>query len=256
MSYPPNSYGGGYIEPSSGATFYALAVAPGGCPFPAYESTSVFYDENECVVVSLDDLHDLKPLFSGGGDALACNGFGPTRVDTEICTGTVMSAPDTFIFHGPDATFSLPETCSLFYEEFVPEYNKYRCDGGSVIRTVQGGGGCSWNGTELSCTCIPKYAPEPCESVLGPPPALTEEESSGPSDVPEDIPSNSSSTTSDASNTSTDDTDVSEDFPSNSSSNSSTVCSSNSFRPTAHTAKPALLFATMALGAVVASGFL
>jgi hypothetical protein len=87
-----------------------------------------------------------------------------------------------------------------------------------VVRTVEQGGGCSWNGTELSCDCVPKYAPEPCESVLGPPPSFT----------------------SSASNAGT----------------VFARSSSDSFGPAAHTAKAALRFATVsALGAVVVSVF-
>jgi hypothetical protein len=114
-----DSYGGGRIETSSGATFYAIAVAPGGCPFPTYNG----YDGNLCAVVSFENLKELG--VSGGGNVLACgtspssySGLGGyTRVEAEICTGTVMWAPDTFLFHGPEATFYLPETCTLFEED-------------------------------------------------------------------------------------------------------------------------------------------
>jgi hypothetical protein len=171
-------YLAGTIEPSSGATFYAVGVAPGGCPYviqePKIGTFGVLTDakapgnEDLCIAASFDDL---SPLTSGGGDAIACGATlgGPTFIYSDKCTGILFSAPDTFIYQGHfEATAHVPETCTLFAEGYVGWDNTYQCDGGSVVRTVQADGGCSWNGTELSCDCVPKYAPEPCESALGP----------------------------------------------------------------------------------------
>jgi hypothetical protein len=69
-------YLAGGIEPSSGATFYVIYVTHGGCSYVWEEPTSAFgvltdakpgYDD-VCVGFTFDDL---RPLFSGGGNAVA-----------------------------------------------------------------------------------------------------------------------------------------------------------------------------------------
>ena len=156
------SYSFGSITPSSGAAFYATAIAPGpngGCPVLERPTTGASFarltDTTQGGSFSCVNrqFNELSPIASGSGPAIVCDDENFVR-SHDSCYSLVIWSPSRFIvdpFFTSSVELSLPSTCVQDPQssEFSPEYI---CEGNSIVRAVSSSSGCRWQGTNLICS--------------------------------------------------------------------------------------------------------